>query len=176
MLRTGLSGSLALACLGRLAPGVARAETQGESPAVWSPMHRVILRRTASVVLSSVLPVESEERGAALDEVVNGSDDYMGFMPLPVQAEAREALDLLDNSLVRWLLGGMWARWEVATPADVAGLLESLRGSRFDLKRLLYQFLHDMSSMGWFGNPRSWPALNYPGPPRVRRPRGKHSA
>ncbi len=137
------------------------------------PHHQRILRVITGVEFSRVLPSEEAERQAALELVLAGCDRYMAHMPPPVQDEAREALDLLDITLVRWLLGGPWGDWEQAAEEDVRAFLENLRTSRFALKRSLYQFLHDMGLIGWFGHPASWSALGYPGPPDLPRPEGE---
>ena len=177
LLQCGLAGSALLIASGWLPRDIGQAQAAGASGgedgsefATFNAQHRRILGAVAPVILSQALPTPGPERAAAVSEVLRGCDAYFSRMSLPVQAEGHQALDLLDIALARLLLGGMWAGWEQAPPRVIAGFLDDLRTSRVGLKRSLYQFLHDMCLVGWYGNPRSWAAIGYPGPPRVPRP------
>ena len=164
---------LSLAALGLLAalPRRSAAQTSAAAaPAFFSPAQRALFAAVSAVLLGGLLPVADPERRAAIAEVVQGADRYMTRLVDYSQAEAREVLELLGFAPVRMLVGGVWARWEDAAPEDVAAFLENFRTSRFGLKRRIYQFLHELSAVGWFGAPRAWPAVGYPGPPAVTRP------
>jgi hypothetical protein len=41
--------------------------------------------------------------------------------------------------------------------------------SGFALLRSAYDALHQIVLAAWYGNPRSWPAIGYGGPPSVPR-------
>ncbi len=182
LLQCGLAGSLLLLASGWAPRGARGARGTGNAGdamaavdadgefATFNAHHRRILGAVAPVILSEALPPPGPERAAAVTEVLRGCDAYFSRMSLPVQAEGHQALDLLDIALARLLLGGMWAGWEEAPPRSIAGFLDDLRTSRVGLKRSIYQFLHDMCLVGWYGNPRSWAVIGYPGPPEVPRP------
>ncbi len=176
LLQCGLAGSALLVASGWLPRGAVKAqaaENAGDSLwnfATFNAQHRRILAAVAPVILSEALPPPGPERAAAVTDILHGCDAYFSRMSLPVQAEGHQALDLLDIAPLRLLLGGMWTGWEKSPPRVIAGFLDELRTSRVGLKRSLYQFLHDMCLVGWYGNPRSWAAIGYPGPPDVPRP------
>lgn len=181
LLQCGLAGSALLLASGwasrniPIARGAGNAMAAGKVAAereyaTFNAHHRRILGAVAPVILSEALPNSGPERAAAITDILRGCDAYFSRMSLPVQAEGHQALDLLDIAPLRLLLGGMWAGWEEAPPRAIAGFLDELRTSRLGLKRSLYQFLHDMCLVGWYGNPRSWAAIGYPGPPDVPRP------
>lgn len=165
------------ACSREDSPGAGGAQLPAaQHLVVFTPAHQQALAAVAPVILGTALgvpPPSQQERTATLGRIVAGADGYMARMSVPVQNEAREALDLLGISVVRVLLGGPWAGWDEASATQIAGLLDSLRTSRLALKRSLYQFLHDMSMVGWFGDPASWAHLGYPGPPTVARAQGE---
>jgi hypothetical protein len=49
----------------------------------------------------------------------------------------------------------------------VSAFLARWRESRFDLLRAGYQALTQLVQAAWYGNPRAWGAIGYPGPPAV---------
>jgi hypothetical protein len=62
-------------------------------------------------------------------------------------------------------LAGLTSPWEEASVEDVSTFLTRWRTSRFDLMRAGYQALTQLIQAAWYGNPRSWGAIGYPGPP-----------
>ena len=58
--------------------------------------------------------------------------------------------------------------WSDAGAAEVAAFLERWRAVGFTLLRSAYDALHQIIFAAWYGNPRSWPAIGYPGPPGSR--------
>lgn len=165
-LRLGLWGALMGLGAGVLARGAA-----AQAPDhYFTPAQREVFAAVSTVLLGGMLPVAGPDRETARAEVLRDADTFMSRMPLHIQAEARQALDLLALAPVRILVAGIWPRWDRAAGEDVAEFLENFRTSRFGLKRRIYQFLHELSALAWFGNPRAWPAMGYPGPPQVQRP------
>ena len=67
---------------------------------------------------------------------------------------------------MRWLLG-VWSAWERASEAQVQAARETLRTSRFVTARQIFQLLSAVATVGWYGQPQSWAAIGYPGPPEV---------
>ena len=128
-----------------------------------------ILRAIAPVVLGSLLPVDRAERESAMDDAMWALDDYVAHLSLPLQAQARTLLALLDFAPVRALLLGGFARWKDAPADRVEVFLRRARHSRVFLLRRLYDFLQSMTVIAWFDLPVAWEAIGYPGPP-VERP------
>jgi hypothetical protein len=127
----------------------------------------LIVRRVAPVLLSGALP-DGKAREQALDEIVYGFDLAVSYFPPSVRGEIRQLFDLLRNSITRFLLAGMLSSWENATPAQVEHLLKRWEHSRLRLLRSAYAALHDLVAGAWYGNPRSWPRIGYPGPPVLK--------
>jgi len=54
-----------------------------------------------------------------------------------------------------------------AADADWSATLDRLRDSHIGLLRAAYDALHQLVMAAWYGNPRAWPAIGYPGPPEL---------
>jgi len=52
-------------------------------------------------------------------------------------------------------------------PRDVGAFLDRWRDSRWALQRSAYDAFHLLVFAAWYGNPRSWPATGYGGPPKL---------
>jgi hypothetical protein len=62
---------------------------------------------------------------------------------------------------------GVRSAWQDADPADVEAALQRWERSRSRLLRSAYDGLHQLILAAWYGNPRAWPAIGYPGPPAL---------
>ena len=69
--------------------------------------------------------------------------------------------------IARVLVAGLWPSWDEAGAEDIAGFLARWKESRFDLLRSAYLGLHELIIAAWYGNPRAWPRIGYPGPPEL---------
>jgi hypothetical protein len=67
----------------------------------------------------------------------------------------------------RRILAGVRPAWRDASDDDVAAFLERWRTNRWLLLRSAYDGLHQLVLAAWYGNPRAWPAIGYPGPPAI---------
>lgn len=162
MLR-GIAGAAPLLALARLIPAAA-AEPPG--PRFLLADDVPLVRRIAAVVLEGALPgPAAADRRAAMDEVVAAVDHIIGAMSPGVRADLRDLFDLLAFAPTRIVLAGLWSDWPDASAADVAAFFEGWRTSRLTLLRAAYGALHDIVTGAWYGNPRSWPAIGYAGPP-----------
>lgn len=104
---------------------------------------------------------------AMLATAVRGFDTAIVGLPPAVRAEVRQLLDLVTSPLTRGAATGVWQPWERASDEEVAAFLMRWRGSALVLFRSGYVALHALVRGGWYGNPQSWAALGYPGPPVV---------
>jgi hypothetical protein len=57
--------------------------------------------------------------------------------------------------------------WNEAPEAEVRAFLDRFRTSTFDLLRSAYGALHQLTFAAWYGNPQSWSAIGYAGPPEL---------
>lgn len=127
-----------------------------------------ILRAVAPAVLGSLLPADDAERERLLDDAMATLDDYLAYLSLPLQREARALFAMLHSLPARVVLLGTTRRWRDAPPARVEAFLRRARGSRLLLLRRAYAFLQSMTVVAWFDQPAAWSALGYPGPPLER--------
>jgi hypothetical protein len=118
-------------------------------------------------MLAGALPVDAAKLERAVVEVVRGVDRAVAGLPPSVQEEVAQLFALLGFPLTRRLLAGVGSPWLEATPEAVKRFLERWRASHFALLRSAYAALHELIMAAWYGNPDTWPAIGYPGPPTV---------
>ena len=139
-----------------------------------SPALRFLDRESAAligalvpVVLAGAIPAQGAGRDAAVHDVVEAFDRAVLGLASSVRAEIDELLGLLRFAPSRYLLTGIGAPLQDAGEARIAQFLSRWRESRFDLLRAGYQALTQLIQASWYGNAASWPAIGYPGPPRI---------
>lgn len=168
LLRAGILGSLVVWAGGQLGCAARRAPSSlpgtGKRRAALTPTGEEILRAVVPVVLGSLLPVEDAARERALDVGLSTLDDYLAYLPLPLQREARDVFETLGLLPTRVLLVGTWDRWSAAPPETIEAFLHSARQSRFDLVRRMFAFLQSLAVLAWFDQRAAWPAIGYGGP------------
>jgi hypothetical protein len=129
----------------------------------------VLVGALAPVVLAGALPAEPAARAQAVRDVVEAFHRIVGGMSPAVQDEIGELIGLLTFAPTRILFTGLASRIEESSPQQVTAFLSRWRGSSFDLLRAGYQALTQLIHASWYGNPSSWPAIGYPGPPLLAR-------
>lgn len=139
-----------------------------------SPALRFLDRESAAlvgalvpVVLAGAIPERGAERDTAVRDVAEAFDRAVSGLAPSVRAEIDELLGLLRFAPSRYLLTGIGTPLEEAGEARIAQFLLSWRTSGFDLLRAGYQALTQLIQASWYGNAASWPAIGYPGPPRI---------
>ncbi len=165
LLKTGALGCAALAFVGLAAR--ARAQPIEGDFAFLGAEDRVIVAAIAPVMLAGALPAGGAARQRAEAEVVEGVDRAISGLAPATQAELRQLFDLLGLGIARVLVAGLWPSWDEAGAEDIAGFLGRWKESRFDLLRSAYLGLHELIIAAWYGNPRAWPRIGYPGPPEL---------
>jgi hypothetical protein len=142
-----------------------------DRPAPAAPLHVLDPDRTRVIealvpaVLANALPSDPEQRRLAIAEVVAAFDRAVSGLFPAVQGEIADLLGLLHFAPTRLALAGLSSPWQEASVEDVNTFLSRWRTSRFDLMRAGYQALTQLIQAAWYGNPRSWGAIGYPGPP-----------
>ena len=134
-----------------------------------SPAGEEVMRAVAPVVLGPLLPTDPAAREESLSVMIRTLDDYLAYMSLPVQREARMLLRVLHLRSVRRLLLGTSASWREVAPDRIEVFLRQAQGSNVYLLRRIYDFLQSMSALAWFDLREAWPEIGYPGPP-IERP------
>lgn len=140
------------------------------APPVAAPRHALdadaeaLFGAVAPVLLAGAWPAETAEQALAAQETLAGIDVAVAGLSPASRKELRELVALLALPPVR-LVAGVGAPWHEAAPGDVRRFLDRLRDSPIMLLRSAYDALHALTFAAWYGNPRSWPAIGYPGPP-----------
>jgi hypothetical protein len=116
-------------------------------------------------LLKGALP--SADAAAARADVVAGVERAIAGVPPATRKELDELFSLLSFAPTRCLVAGVWSPWPDASPESIAEFLGRWRDSRFALLRSAYGALHQLVLSAWYGNPRSWSAIGYAGPPSL---------
>jgi len=166
LLKAGVLGAGALLFARWIYPSTSQPEATPEGVATLDGNAQAIIASVASVLLKGALPVGAEA-AAARGEVVAGVDKAIGGLPPSLRKEIDQLFWLLAFPPTRSLIAGVWSPWPQATEASVERCLDAWRDSRFTLLRSAYGALHQLVMASWYGNPRSWSAVGYPGPPVI---------
>jgi len=160
----GLAGGATLAATWWLRGTRGRDAVSGvdASLAALDPAAPAIVAAIASVMLDGALPADRD--AAVTETVANVARAVSGLAP-NAQKELGELFSLLGFPPTRFALTGVTTPWADASPEAVAAFLERWRTSRWMLLRSAYDALHQLVFAAWYGNPRAWPSIGYPGPP-----------
>ena len=104
---------------------------------------------------------------AARAEVVVNVDQAIAGLPPEARKQIEQLFALLAYAPSRGLIAGIWSPWPEAAPDAIAAFLARWRDSRFALLQTAYGALHQLIVAAWYGSPRAWPAIGYPGPPSL---------
>lgn len=168
-IKAGVIGGAALAAAGLFYPrGLKEAPVAAVSPGLTFE-NRPIIAAIVPAILAGALPGKDEEeaRRQAIQQTVEGVGIAIAGLSAASQKELEELFTLLSIAPMRMLLAGVWTRWEDASPIEVSEFLQGWRGSRLELLRSAYAALHDLVLGAWYGNPDTWEAIGYPGPPEM---------
>lgn len=83
------------------------------------------------------------------------------------QVEVRQLLELFDNALAGFLLGRRVTPFTRLPPEEQDAVLAEWRTSRLELRRTGYVALRALVTSAYYGNPQSWAAVGYNGPPKA---------
>lgn len=160
--RTFIKASLAGAVL--LAAGAGASWLIGRDAA---GDRRAVLEAVIPAILDGALPPAGAAREAALATARQGVDTAIGALAPAAQDELAQLFALLAIPPTRLALTGMGHPWREADVAEVSAILQGWRTHRLALMRSAYQALHDLVTGSWYADAAHWPAIGYPGPPRL---------
>ena|SRR5688500_10796236 len=164
-LTVGLAGAATLAAAGwfasvlRMRPGTSALDDNA----------RAIVAAIVPAMLDRALPEPRSDRNAAVAETVDGVDRAIQGLPPSARAELGQLFALLALTPARRAFAGVASPWTEATREEIDEFLNAWRSSGWALKRSAYDALHQIILAAWYGNPRSWADIGYPGPPRIGR-------
>jgi len=126
---------------------------------------QAIMGAVVPVLLAGALPASAERQRRAIEDTVRGIDVAVAGLPPAAQKEIAQLFTLLALPPARWALAHVTVPWNEAPEAEVRAFLERFRTSSFDLLRSAYGAMHQLTFAAWYGNPESWNAIGYAGPP-----------
>jgi hypothetical protein len=161
LLGLGAAGALGLAIVGG---GVAAMHEAAWRDGRLLPAGRLVLAGVANAVLDGSLPDEAPARSAAMDAHMQRLQSLLQTLPGHAQREVGDLLALLAMPPGRRVLAGLSAHWLSAPTAQVQAALQSMRVSRWMLRRQAYGALRDLTHAAFYADASAWPLLGYPGP------------
>lgn len=167
-LKAGTVGALLLATarLGRVEQ--ASGNANGAEPiSVLGAAAREVLGAIIPVILTGALPIDSPSRSERVQSTIAGVDRAIAGLPRHAQAEAHDLFALLAFAPSRWLLAGLRRPWRESSADEIAAFLRQWRASGWALKQQAYLALLELVFAAYYADPASWPAIGYPGPPRL---------
>jgi hypothetical protein len=114
--------------------------------------------------IDALLAVSDPSMGAEL-RVAESIDALLAVSDPSMGAEIGQALLLLDNALAGLLLDGRPTTFTGASPEAQDATLAAWATSSLVLRRKVFKALRGLVAGAYYGNPRVYAAVGYPGPP-----------
>ncbi|MDJ0840536.1 MAG: hypothetical protein QNK37_28760 [Acidobacteriota bacterium] len=171
-IKTGIAGSLLLGAAGYVTHGVfwgggkRSASVAGRTCRFFTRRQAQTLKPMIPVVLGEALPTGPSTAGL-VDEVLLGMDVNIAALPLAAKQEISALLTILALAPTRWLAAGVWSSWSNASPETIRAFLDRWHASGSLMLRSGADALCMLIAASWYGNPKSWAGVGYPGPPKV---------
>ncbi len=125
----------------------------------------VFLRATVPVILGPALPEEADARRLAVESNIRRMDEAIYRFGPANQAQMRKLFDMLNFSVTRITLAGVWSGWANAGPETVNSFLNRWRNSSIGLFNKAYAGLVRLTNSSFYGYRDNWHLSGYPGPP-----------
>ena len=164
---TAGGAALAIAWWLRGGPGRQRSAPLEPTLAGLDPEAPTIVAAVVPAMLAGALPSEAGARQAAVRDTVAGVERAIAGLNPNAQQELAQLFSLLAFAPARIALTGVSTAWAEASEGAVNAFLERWRTSSFALLRSAYDALHQLICAAWYGNPKIWPGIGYPGPPKI---------
>ena len=162
---TGIAGAAALAVVRWLQP-LPAANPAALAPAL-SADGADVMRAIIPALLDGALPEEPVARHSAIEDTLAAVSTALAGLP-PIAREEMSALfAALAFAPVRIGFADIGGAWRDASVGDANAFLVRLQKSRWTVKRMAYDALHQLTFAAWYANPRTWPSIGYPGPPEL---------
>lgn len=93
------------------------------------------------------------------------ADGVLALMDDSTRDELKQLINLFENALPGFLFGRRREPFSMLPMDQQFAVLDEWRDSRLTLRRTGYLALRGVVMAAYFGNPKTWPAVKYPGPP-----------
>lgn len=100
-------------------------------------------------------------------EVCQQMDSLFSRMSARDQKDMKLALKVFENALAGLVLEGRVTPFTQLEPAQQDKVLEHWRDSRLTTARVIYRSVRDLVAATYWGNPKCFAAVGYPGPPAL---------
>lgn len=167
LLKTGLLGGGILAVSGvgvGMIPTVERA-AQGPLQVLDTRAYSVL-----AAIADTVCPGGGQAPSASDIDVAGQIDAFLATCPPHLGEDLRRALLLFDNALAGLFFRMRPSVFTGMEPAARVNVLEGWRTSRLSFRRQVYSALRTLIASTYYGDPRTYAASGYPGPPNIPRP------
>ena len=124
-----------------------------EYAVVWTLVQRFVPARDGFPAADAL------KTALAVDGIVAMTEDV-------TRAEIKQLLMLFENALPNFLFGGRTVPFTQLSPTEQDQVLGEWRDSRLTLRRTGYAALRNLTLAAYYGNPQTWAAVGYPGPPK----------
>lgn len=168
VLKAGLASPLLVGSLATVSGCTSKPPSPMRKPAlqVLRDKDAVILTALFPVILAGNFPRQEPEKSLRSEALLARMDTFLARSSRFNHTALHELFDLLSFAPTRIAAAGLWQDWSVAGEDDLADFLISWRDSRFNLLRMGYCQLTQLTSTVYYTMPESWEAGFYPGPPR----------
>jgi hypothetical protein len=167
LLKAGLASPVMLTTL---------ASTAGCASKPPSPLRRPslqVLRNKDTVILAALFPVilagnfprQEPDKTERSELLLRSMDDFLARSSQFNHQALHELFDLLSFAPTRIAAAGLWRDWSIADVDDLNDFLIGWRDSRFNLLRMGYCQITQLTATVYYTLPESWSAGFYPGPP-----------
>lgn len=124
----------------------------------------VFLGATVPVMLGPALPTDPQARQASVEGTIRRMDEAIYRFGPTNQAQMRKLFDMLNFSLTRITLAGVWSSWDNASPDSIDSFLNRWRNSSIGLFNKAYAGLVKLTNSSFYGYRDNWHLSGYPGP------------
>ena len=120
-----------------------------------------------AILVHDAFGVSEAEREELYEETLQAVDAAIASFQPAIQSEIRQLFHLLALAPARMFLAGVWRDWSRTDAQTATAFLNRWRFSRFNIFRSGYDALQQLVLAAWYGNPKSWSGIGYPGPPNL---------
>lgn len=169
-IKTGLLGG---ALLGAGGAGYSFFSVQDSTPYSDGAYRYCFLTEQERMLLASIAPVILAGSNAVtniktLEAHLVRLDVLICNLPVATQKELRQLFQLMLFAPTRWVTTRITG-WQNAHPDAVNACLNRWKNSGTQLFRSAYYALVQINMGAWYSEQESWGAINYPGPPNLKR-------
>lgn len=117
-----------------------------------------------ALVQRFIPPHENFPDADALNTTV-AADGVMAMMEEVTRDELKQLINLFENALPAFLFGRRRQTFSMLPMDQQFAVIDEWRDSKLTLRRTGYLALRGLVMAAYYGNPKTWPAVKYPGPP-----------